>query len=76
VLEGMSSVPGNSEWVRARKGRKPAEGEKRQFLATMDPEVIKPVKLAAFEDETSASEILEEAATEWLERRKSKAKKS
>jgi hypothetical protein len=60
----------------ARKGRKPAEGEKRQFLATMDPEVIKSVKLAAIEDETSASEIMEEAAVEWLERRKSKATKT
>jgi hypothetical protein len=57
-----------------RKGRKPANGEKRQFLATMDPDVIKAVKKAAIEDETSASEILEEAARAWLERRKSKLK--
>lgn len=55
-----------------RKGRKPAEGDKRQFLATMDPEVIKAVKLAAIEDETSASEILEEAAAQWLAKRKKK----
>lgn len=38
-----------------RKGRKPAAGDKRQFLATMDPEVIKAIKKAAIEDETSAS---------------------
>jgi hypothetical protein len=55
-----------------RRGRKPAEGDKRKFLATLDPEVIKAMKLAAIEDETSASEILEEAAVEWLERRKKK----
>ena len=36
-----------------RKGRKPAEGDKRQFLLTMDPEVIKNIKLAAIEDDTS-----------------------
>jgi len=54
------------------KGRKPAEGDKRQFLTTMDPDVIKAVKLAAIEEDTSASVILETAAKEWLERRKSK----
>jgi hypothetical protein len=57
-----------------RKGRKPAPrgDKKRQFLATMDPELIKSIKLAAIEDETSASEILEEAAQQWLARRKNK----
>jgi Ribbon-helix-helix protein, copG family len=53
-----------------RRGRKPAEGDKRKFLATMDPEIIKALKLAAIEDDTSASEALEEAAAQWLERRK------
>jgi hypothetical protein len=33
-------------------------------------------KPAAIEDDTSASEILEEAAIQWLERRKSKAKEA
>ena len=55
-----------------RKGRKPAEGDKRQFLLTMDPEIIKNIKLAAIEDDTSASEAMEEAAKQWLERRKKK----
>jgi hypothetical protein len=58
-----------------RKGLKPAEGDKRQFLTTMDPEVIKSVKKAAIEEETSASVILERAAKEWLERRDSKTNK-
>jgi hypothetical protein len=53
-----------------RKGRKPAEGEKRQILLTMDPEIIKKIKLAAIEDDSSASVKMEEAAREWLERRK------
>jgi hypothetical protein len=57
------------------KGRKPAEGVKRQFLTTMDPEVIKAIKMAAIEGDTTASELMEEAANQWLERRKSKAKK-
>jgi hypothetical protein len=57
------------------KGRKPAEGVKRQFLTTMDPEVIKAIKTAAIEDDTTASELMEEAAVQWLERRKIKAKK-
>jgi hypothetical protein len=58
------------------KGRKPAEGDRRQFLTTIDQEVIKGVKLAAIEDDTTASVVLEMAAREWLERRGWKAKKS
>jgi hypothetical protein len=57
------------------KGRKPAEGDKRQFLVTMGPETIKAIKTAAIEDDTTASELMEEAANQWLERRKSKTKK-
>jgi hypothetical protein len=57
-----------------RKGRKPAEGDKRQFLLTMDPEIIKAIKLAAIEDDSSASEAMEEAAKQWLERRKGSRK--
>ena len=60
-----------------RKGRKPAGGgEKRQFLATMDPELIKAIKTAAIQTDVSASEILEEAARAWLAQRKSKSKDS
>jgi hypothetical protein len=57
------------------KGRKPPEGDKRQFLVTMGPETIKAIKTAAIEDDTTASELMEEAANQWLERRKSKPKK-
>jgi hypothetical protein len=57
------------------KGRKPPEGDKRQFLVTMGPVTIKAVKTAAIEDDTTASEVMEEAANLWLERRKSRAKK-
>lgn len=60
-----------------RKGRKPAPGSgKRYFLATMGAELIKNLKLAAIEDETSASEVLEKAAQEWLERRKNNSKRT
>lgn len=36
----------------------------------MDPELIRALKFAAIEDETSASEALEAAVQQWLERRK------
>jgi hypothetical protein len=62
---------------RKKPGRKPAAGiDKRKFLATMESETIKNLKLAAIQKNTSASEVLEEAAEEWLERWKSKAKKT
>ena len=54
------------------KGRKPPEGGKRQFLVTMGAATIKAIKTAAIEDDTTASELMEEAAKEWLARRKSK----
>jgi hypothetical protein len=54
------------------KGRKPPDGAKRQFLTTMDPEVIKAIKTAAIEDDTTASELMEEAAVQWLARRNKK----
>jgi hypothetical protein len=40
----------------------------------MSSEVIKSHKLAALEDDTIASEILEQAARDWLERRRAKRK--
>jgi hypothetical protein len=51
------------------KGRKAPEGDKRQFLTTMDPELIKAIKLVAIDQDTSASVILETAAKEWIQRR-------
>jgi hypothetical protein len=42
------------------KGRKAPPSDRRQFLA----------KSAALDDETRTSEILEEGAREWLERRR------
>jgi hypothetical protein len=41
----------------------------------MSYDVIKAVKQVALEDDTTASEILEEAARDWLERRKYKIPK-
>lgn len=56
--------------VKLRKGRQAPSGNRRQFLATMDADVIKGMKAAALEDDTSASELLETLAREFLERRK------
>jgi hypothetical protein len=49
-------------------------GDRRQFLTTMSADVIKAVKLAALEDGTNAWQIMEEAAKEWLARRRAKRK--
>jgi hypothetical protein len=62
---------------RKKPGRKPVEGiDKRKFLATMESDVIKGLKLAAIQKNTTASMVLEQAAEEWLERWRSKAKKT
>lgn len=54
----------------AKKAKKPApDVDKRNFFATMSATVIASIKKAAIDDETTASEILEEAAKEWLARR-------
>jgi hypothetical protein len=50
-------------------GEKVANGGKRNFFATMSGEVIKAIKQAALDDDVSASELLEEAARDWLDRR-------
>jgi hypothetical protein len=51
-----------------KKGRKPPQGDKRQFLTSMDPEVIRRIKQAAIGLDKTASEVMEEAAKEWLQR--------
>lgn len=52
----------------ATRGRKPPAGEKRQFLTSMDPDIIRRIKAAAALRDTTASLVLEEAAREWLDR--------
>ena len=52
----------------AARGRKPPEGVKKQFLTTMDPDVIRRIKAAAALKDKTASLVLEEAARDWLER--------
>lgn len=51
-----------------RRGRKPPQGDKRQFLTTMDPNVIRAIKQRALDLDRTASDVMEEAAKEWLER--------
>jgi hypothetical protein len=55
-----------------RRGRKPPEGEKRQFLTTMDPDVIRAIKQVALDLDRTASDVMEEAAKQWLARHKHK----
>lgn len=61
--------------IKPRKGRQAPSGDRRQFLATMDVDVIKAMKTAALEDDTTASELLETAARDLLERRKAERAK-
>ncbi len=57
-----------------KRARKHPVGDRIQFLTTMSAHVIKDVKQAALDDGTNAWEIMEEAAKQWLERRKVKAR--
>ncbi len=53
-----------------KPGRKPPDGEKKQFLTSMNPDVVRRVKAAAALRDMTASSVLEEAAKEWLLDRK------
>ena len=55
-----------------KSGKEPPKSsdDKRSFFATMSADVIKAMKQAALEDDTTASECFEVAAREWLDRRK------
>jgi hypothetical protein len=48
------------------------QGNKRQFLTTMDPDVIRASKQKALDLDRTASDVMEEAARDWLERHKHK----
>jgi len=50
------------------RGRKPPVGEKKQFLTSMDPDIIRRIKAAAALRDKTASFVLEEAAKDWLDR--------
>uniref|UniRef100_A0A7Z0QEC3 Uncharacterized protein n=1 Tax=Bradyrhizobium barranii subsp. barranii TaxID=2823807 RepID=A0A7Z0QEC3_9BRAD len=56
----------------AKRGRRSPLGDRRQFLTMMDPDVIKAIKKAALEDDRAAWDVMEEAARQWIERRKVK----
>jgi hypothetical protein len=57
-----------AEKKRPLRGRKPPGGERRQFLTTMDPDVVRQIKQAAIGLDRTASDVMEEAARDWLER--------
>jgi hypothetical protein len=62
---------------KGKPGRKPVQGnDLRKFLATLEAETIKGLKLAAIQEGTTASEVLEKAAAEWLARWKAGGVKS
>jgi hypothetical protein len=53
-----------------KRGPRSPRGNRRQFLTMMSPEVIKAVKQAGIADSRAAWDIMEEAAKQWLERRR------
>jgi hypothetical protein len=57
--------------ITGRPGRKPPSGAKKQFLTSMDPEIIRRIKAAAALRDKTASLVLEEAAKDWLDRNES-----
>jgi hypothetical protein len=57
-----------------KRKQAPAAG-KRYFLATMDDQLIKDLKVAAIDEDKSASECLETATRDWLARRLPKVRK-
>ncbi|MDA9391820.1 hypothetical protein ACVWW6_004222 [Bradyrhizobium sp. USDA 3311] len=59
-----------------KKSKAPTGQQKRNFFATLSADVIKSIKRAALDDDTTASEILNEAARDWLERRRHKTSKA
>ena len=54
-----------------KRGKRTPLGDRRQFLTMMSPDIIRSIKQAALEDDRAAWDIMEEAARQWLERRKS-----
>jgi hypothetical protein len=54
----------------AQSGRDRAPKGKKQMLVILDQDIIKAVKVAAAEDETKVSHIVEQQLREWLEARK------
>lgn len=69
------------EWFGCRRKSKDSKavagytslpGPTRNFFATLSSDIVKAMKVTAIDEDTSASAILEAAAVEWLERRKSK----
>lgn len=56
----------------ATSARPRAPAGKKQVLVIMDRGVIKEVKMAALDDDRKMSHVFEEAAREWLAKRKAR----
>lgn len=52
----------------AVRGRKPPEAPKKQFLTSMDSDVIRRIEAGAALRDKTASSLLEEISREWLDR--------
>ena len=61
--------------VGPKKRKQAPVAGKRYFLATMDDRLIKDLKVAAIDEDKSASECLEMATRDWLARRAPKVGK-
>jgi hypothetical protein len=55
-----------------KRGKKTPLGDRRQFLTMMSPDVIAAIKQAGIDDHRAAWDVLEEAARDWLKRRKAR----
>jgi hypothetical protein len=56
----------------AKRGKRTPLGDRRQFLTMMSPDVIADIKQAGIDDHRAAWDVLEEAARDWLKRRKAR----
>jgi hypothetical protein len=68
IAQFTGSRPMAEKKTDKKPGRPPPVGEKRQFLASIDPEILRRMKAAAALRDKTTSLVLEEAAKEWLER--------
>jgi transcription initiation factor IIF auxiliary subunit len=77
VVEEWMAGAEDEKTERKKPGRKlpPGAEDRRQFLAQMNADVIRAIKVAAAEDGKTASELLEQAARELLQSRKPVKKK-
>lgn len=55
-----------------KRGKRTPIGDRIQFLTMMHPDVIADLKQVALDEHRAAWDVMEQAATEYLKRRKAK----